>query len=131
MAIVNRGKILVGEDYLKSDSKQKILWGVPGGHWEDGETLKECAIREVKEETGLTCRKVKLISVYDFYNSKKKKSYVTIGMKAVYVKGELKDHVKEGRKNWCWLTPKKALKLDLFPPDIVLIKRFLSGKIFE
>ena len=29
-------------------------WDLPKGHWEVGETIEECALREVAEETGVT-----------------------------------------------------------------------------
>ena len=29
-------------------------WDLPKGHWEKGETIEECALREVAEETGVT-----------------------------------------------------------------------------
>ena len=39
-------------------------WGLPGGVLELNETLSECIIREVREETGLEVTPVRLIGVY-------------------------------------------------------------------
>ncbi len=30
------------------------FWDLPKGKWDDGETIEECALREIEEETGLT-----------------------------------------------------------------------------
>ncbi len=125
--VVKDGKIAIGKDTRKGDA----VFGVPGGHWESGETLKECALREVKEESGIEASNPQLISVYDFYRTDKEKSYVTIGMKADYISGEFSDLDDEGRLDWTWYTPEEALKLNLFPADKILIERFLSGIIFE
>ncbi|MFA6100313.1 MAG: NUDIX domain-containing protein [Patescibacteria group bacterium] len=124
--VVKDGKILLGKDTRKGE-----VYGVPGGHWESGESLKECAAREVKEESGVTCVNPTLISVYDFYREDKGKSYISIGMKADYASGELIDLHDEGRLDWDWYLIDEALKLNLFPPDRVLIERFVSGKIYE
>lgn len=40
------------------------LWGLPGGKIEQGESVKEAALREVKEETGLNIEITKLLGVY-------------------------------------------------------------------
>lgn len=42
----------------------KNLWGIPGGHVEYGERVEQAVLREVKEETGLKCKVVKLLGVY-------------------------------------------------------------------
>jgi 8-oxo-dGTP diphosphatase len=38
-------------------------WALPGGHLERFEQLHECAIREVKEETGLDINNVRFATV--------------------------------------------------------------------
>jgi ADP-ribose pyrophosphatase YjhB (NUDIX family) len=39
-------------------------WGLPGGIMEAGETLRECIVREVREETGLSVAPIRMIGVY-------------------------------------------------------------------
>lgn len=45
----------------RSDSR---LWTLPGGRKEEGESSKECAVRETLEETGLKIKVLHLIGVY-------------------------------------------------------------------
>lgn len=52
---------------LRSDTN---TWGIPGGSMELYETIEETAIRELKEETGISADELKLVAVLsgkDFY----------------------------------------------------------------
>ncbi len=40
-------------------------WSIPGGRQEPGETIRECALREVKEETGLDVELAGLVDAVD------------------------------------------------------------------
>ena len=53
-----RGRVLLQE---RSDGGQ---WGLPGGSVEIGESVTDAAIREVREETGLTVSVRRLVGVY-------------------------------------------------------------------
>lgn len=49
------------------DRRGRLLWSLPKGHLEDGETAEAAAIREVMEETGITGRVVAPLGTIDFW----------------------------------------------------------------
>ncbi|MBR3490479.1 MAG: NUDIX hydrolase [Bacilli bacterium] len=71
--------INVGATVLVFNEKNEVLlnlrsdtnnWGIPGGSKELKETLKECAIRELKEETNLDTSDLELVMILsgkDYY----------------------------------------------------------------
>lgn len=71
--IGTRPIIMCGANVILLNEKDQILlhhridgdwWGLPGGAMELGESLEQTAIREVYEEVGLKCGKVKLFNIY-------------------------------------------------------------------
>jgi 8-oxo-dGTP diphosphatase len=122
-------KVLLGLGH--SAENRSEIYAVPGGHWESGESLVDAIRRETREEAGIEIGSVELISVYDFYNPEKQKSYVTIGFSAIHVGGQPTVLEHDKKSNWGWHDPKEALTLPLFVPDKVLIERALSGTIFS
>ncbi len=53
-----RGRLLLQQ---RSDGGQ---WGLPGGSVEIGESVASAVVREVREETGLTVRPLRIVGVY-------------------------------------------------------------------
>jgi ADP-ribose pyrophosphatase YjhB (NUDIX family) len=49
------------------DRRGRLLWSLPKGHVEPGETAEDAAIREVAEETGITGRVVATLGTIDFW----------------------------------------------------------------
>ncbi|MDQ1748838.1 MAG: hypothetical protein QOD07_3101 [Frankiaceae bacterium] len=49
------------------DRRGRLLWSLPKGHVEPGETAEDAAVREVAEETGITGRVVGTLGTIDFW----------------------------------------------------------------
>jgi 8-oxo-dGTP pyrophosphatase MutT (NUDIX family) len=71
--IGTRAIIMCGANVLLLNEKEQILlhhrvdrdwWGLPGGAMEIGESLEQTASREVFEEVGITCGKMRLFNIY-------------------------------------------------------------------
>lgn len=67
------------------------LWGLLSGHVEPGESIKEAAVREVWEETGLDIRITRLIGVYSDPKSQvfKYPNGITTHFITTYFEGEV------------------------------------------
>jgi ADP-ribose pyrophosphatase YjhB (NUDIX family) len=55
--------VLIG----RLDRHGKLLWSLPKGHIETGETVEQTAIREVKEETGISARVLGSLGSIDYW----------------------------------------------------------------
>lgn len=59
--------LLIGRYDQKDASGKRVLWSLPKGHIEEGETPEEAAIREVAEETGINSEISRELGVIDFW----------------------------------------------------------------
>lgn len=59
--------LLIGRIDHKDASGKRLLWSLPKGHIEEGETPEQAAIREVAEETGITSSISRSLGVIDFW----------------------------------------------------------------
>ena len=99
------GKVLV-QDRVKS-------WhglSFPGGHVENDESFTDCAVREIKEETGLDIRNPKLCGIVHWYNNKTHDRYIVNLYKTEEYSGQLNDECDEGKHYWKTIGELKSLK---------------------
>ncbi len=114
---------------LRSDTND---WGIPGGGKELNETLEECAIRELKEETNLDASDLELVTVlsgneyYYKYPNDDEVDCVIVLYQVKNYSGELK--INDGESNKL-----KFFSLDNLPElesrAKAIIDKINSGKI--
>lgn len=123
--LLHQGKILL----LKRppESKHPSKWGVPAGKLEKEETPIKAIIREVQEETGIVLDELRLVHhektpVRDEKNGRDfwyfEYAYEFLELPQVNINHEHED--------FCWVTPKEALELDLIHDEDYCIKRFFK-----
>ena len=49
------------------DRRGRLLWSLPKGHLEDGETAEQAAVREVEEETGIIGAELAFLGSIDYW----------------------------------------------------------------
>jgi len=81
----------------------------PGGHVEDGESFYDCAVREIKEETGFDISNLKSCGLIHWSNRKTFDRYFVFLYKTTEYSGELLPETSEGRNFWMSIDEMKAL----------------------
>jgi len=66
IAINNKKQVLVQKEY--SYPPNEIMWQLPGGKIEKGETVEKGALRELAEESGYSAKKTKVIGSFFVHN---------------------------------------------------------------
>ena len=77
MCIDGSGKALL---LLRKGAHGEGTWSFPGGHLEFGETIEQCAVREIKEETNIDVTQIEIVSMSN--DIAYEKHYITIGIVA-------------------------------------------------
>lgn len=117
--------LLIKVGSLRDRSKKH--WKFPKGNIDKGESSKDAAIREVKEETNLDCEILEKIgdSKYVYIMNGERIFKVVIYFLMKYIGGEIKP--QEGEiEEVGWFEPDEVLKILSFPADRQLLKRSLE-----
>ena len=98
-------------------------WSAPGGHIDKGESLEQCAEREVFEETGVTIGNIRFFAVTNDIFEAEGKHYVTIWMSADYERGTAFVAAPEESSEVGWFDA-----AELPQPLFVPFRNLISGK---
>ena len=116
------GRILLGK---RKNAFGAGYYSTPAGHIENGETVLQCAKRELFEETGIDCDDfefacVRIPKPYQI-NGVDANPYVAFCVKAKNWNGDPKNMEPEKNEGWEWHSLKN-LPHPLFPPVEMLLE---------
>ncbi len=122
-AIVKNNKILL---LKRKNRPYKGYWGMPGGKLHLEESIEECTIREVKEETGLDCKFSHIAAIV--HERVKESDAYTHAFLLFFVVVKLKtDKIKESDEGKIEWFPLKTLQPGrIIPSNYQMIKNHLK-----
>jgi 8-oxo-dGTP diphosphatase len=131
--ILKGKKVLLGHRHEDPKKASSLLhgegsWTMPGGKLHFQENLKEGAIREVLEETGIKIKNLEVISVSNDIVSDA--HFVTIGFLSKEFEGEPRVMEPDEITEWNWFDLIE-LPFPLYFPSEKIIKNYLAGKIYQ
>jgi len=122
--VQKEGKVLLGQ---RKGSHAVGCWGFPGGHLEFGESVEECAARELLEETGLRPQSLRLGPWVENIMENGEKHYITVFVYVDGFTGEPTLLEPDKCEGWGWFTW-NSLPEPLFSPiPSLLVKESQIG----
>ncbi len=114
----NGDRLLLGR---RISSHSENSWQFPGGHLEFGETVEDCARREVAEEAGIRVRNIRSSGFTNDVFIDANKHYVTLFVSSEYESGEVRVMEPDKCEQWQWF------RWDRLPEPLFLpIRNFLE-----
>ncbi len=101
-------------------------WVLPGGRLEYGETFAECAVREIKEETGLDVEVVRFLFLSEAIAPDRSRHIVNVYLKAKEIGGVMKVGNEPVLAGVDYIPIDELETVTLFPPVAEHILKNLS-----
>jgi 8-oxo-dGTP diphosphatase len=139
----NYPKVGVGTLVLKKDGAKSYImlhqrkgslgknyWGSGGGHLEIGESIRDGALRELREEAGeqLIVDNARFLGVMNF-TEMNPKHHVDISFVADWVSGDPVNNAPDETTDWRWFEL-GDLPAPLFPPVEKYLESLRTGQVF-
>lgn len=125
--IFRRGRILMAQ---RGKQPLKGLWSLPGGAVETGESLDAAVRREVREETGLEVKPVKVFEIFERIMRDSRGApeyhYVLIDYICRVTGGDLRAGDDACRVEW--VRERDLKELEITEGTLAVIKRAFKGK---
>lgn len=118
------GKLLMLYRNKKEKDINKGKWIGVGGHFEKNETPYECAIREIKEETGYIANSLIPLGLISFITQNSDE------MMYIYVflcKDFYGEQIECSEGELSWIDKKEILNLNVWQTDEFFLKRIING----
>lgn len=126
--VMHEGKTLMIYRNKKENDYHEGKWNGLGGKFEQGETPEECAVRELKEETGLDTVNPRLKGIITFPMFDTKEDWYVFLFVIKEFTGELIDS-PEGEL--AWIENDKLPALNLWEGDKIFIPWLFQDKFFS
>ncbi len=131
--LLKDGKVLLGKrnddpEKASSELSGEGTWTMPGGKLDYAEQFEDGARRELKEETGMTLSRSKIICVENCIGAKA--HFITIGIFAEAFSGEPRVMEPDEITEWRWFALGN-LPTKLFPPSRYIIDRYKDNTFYK
>jgi 8-oxo-dGTP pyrophosphatase MutT (NUDIX family) len=128
IVVNDRGEILM---IRRTDNNN---WAVPGGGMDPGESITDAAVRETREETGITCEITGLVGIYTnpghvilYPSNREVRQEFSIVFAAQPVGGELRPSSESSEPRW--VSPIEVPSLQMHPSMRQRIQRYMDKRL--
>ncbi|MCL2226050.1 MAG: 8-oxo-dGTP diphosphatase [Oscillospiraceae bacterium] len=106
-------------------------WSFPGGKVEHGENFHACAVREIKEETGLDIKELKPCGLVHWCDVDTNDRYLVFLYKTRQYSGQLIEDSPEGDHFWCEIDVLLDTPQEKFSSDLISYCHLFLGKDYN